>query len=108
MVNSGEVTLLPVVIILAVAEMEVTMKRAKLLLSISLILFGCSNEDHLDFGTTHQALSTQCTIILGGGGETAPPFTASFTDYTDEPYVANTGAWTFIRSTSGNCKFTVY
>lgn len=62
--------------------------------------------DPNDLSVTKDALYATCTIVVGGGGN-SQTITHTFTS--SGSYSVNTSsAWDFIRSTSGNCKFTVY
>lgn len=89
-------------------------KVFRLMVALSLLATACTDADMDMNGTnsalleTKQALSTTCTIVLGGGGK-SQTIQHSFTDNSNSAYVINTSsAWDFIRSTSGACKFTIY
>ena len=76
-------------------------------LSFAVFLFGCSELDSVpELVETRHALKT-CTIVLGGGGKSqtiSPSFSGTSGNYT----VNTSKAWDFVRSTSGDCTFTIY
>lgn len=82
-----------------------------LYISFVFLISGCSAENDTDLESdivqSHAALSTTCTIVLGGGGK-SQTITKSFTSQSDSYYVNTSSAWDFIRSTSGACTFTIY
>ena len=75
--------------------------------TLVLCLCGCSELDSVpELVETQHALKT-CTIVLGGGGKSqtiSPSFNGSSGNYT----VNTSKAWDFVRSTSGDCTFTIY
>lgn len=83
-------------------------KKIRIFLMTPLVLFGCSDEGDLseDFTASSQALKT-CSIVLGGGGK-SQTITQSFSGTTGSYTVNTSSAWDFIRSTSGECQFTIY
>ena len=89
------------------------MKKSSIILGVlisSLIMSACMEEQNIadtnDLAVTKNALYATCTIVVGGGGN-SQTITHTFT--ASGSYSINTSsAWDFIRSTSGNCKFTVY
>ena len=89
-------------------QLEVFMRREGLVaLSLVLWLCGCNEQESVPaLVETQHALNT-CTIVLGGGGKSqtiSPSFDSSSGSYT----VNTSKAWDFVRSTSGDCTFTIY
>lgn len=93
-----------------------------IIISMMSIFFGCSTENSIHFGVcleecigdhcdesledADRAELETCTIVVGGSGY-SQEITHTFSS--QDSYSVNTcEAWSFIRSTSGNCRFTVY
>ena len=93
-----------------------------IIVSLICICCGCSSDNSIDFEyclekclgdhcneaskEADNADSITCTIVVGGGGH-SQEITHTFSSM--DSYSVNTcKAWEFIRSTSGNCHFTIY
>lgn len=76
-------------------------------LTCAFALTGCSDDNWgEELSASSHALKT-CTIVLGGGGK-SQTITQSFNSNTGSYSLNTSSAWDFIRSTSGECRFTIY